>query len=168
MDGLARQLREGPFDWVVVDTPPVLAVTDASLLAKHATGVVFVLGANMTRRRAAERAIETLAIGGPRILGAVLNRVAYSPEAYYSYEKYHADSGETRRPGLIACHIGVDAVLGTWCLVLGPSCGPWSLVSVDQDHGPSDRTKTSTRTNLPPQRRVARGVATSLPPRRHA
>ena len=29
-----------------------------------------------------------------RILGAVLNRVAYSPEAYYSYEKYHADRGE--------------------------------------------------------------------------
>ena len=94
MEALARQLREGPFDWVVVDTPPVLAVTDASLLAKHATGLVFVLGANMTRRRAAERAIETLAIGGPRILGAVLNRVAYTPEAYYSYEKYHADRGE--------------------------------------------------------------------------
>ena len=94
MEALARQLREGPFDWVVVDTPPVLAVTDASVLAKHATGLVFVLGANMTRRRAAERAIETLAIGGPRILGAVLNRVAYSPEAYYSYEKYHAERSE--------------------------------------------------------------------------
>jgi succinoglycan biosynthesis transport protein ExoP len=94
MEGLTRQLREGPFDWVIVDTPPVLAVTDASVLAKHASGVVFVLGANMTRRRAAERAVETLAIGGPRILGAVLNRVAYSSDVYYSYDKYHAEHGE--------------------------------------------------------------------------
>ena len=99
MNALAQQMREGPFDWVVVDTPPVLAVTDAALLAKHATGVMFVLGATMTRRRAAERAIETLAIGGPRILGAVLNRVAYSPEAYYSYEKYHADRGDAAAIG---------------------------------------------------------------------
>ena len=99
MDSLAQQLREGPFDWVVVDTPPVLAVTDAALLAKHATGVVFVLGASMTRRRAAERAIEMLAIGGPRILGAVLNRVAHTPEAYYSYEKYHVDREEAAAAG---------------------------------------------------------------------
>ena len=99
MTGLAQQLRGGPFDWVVVDTPPVLAVTDAALLAKHATGVVFVLGANMTRRRAAERAIEMLVIAGPRILGAVLNRVAYSPEAYYSYEYYHADRSEPAAAG---------------------------------------------------------------------
>jgi len=83
----------------VVDTPPVLAVTDAALLAKHATGVVFVIGASMTRRRAAERAIEMLAIGGPRILGAGLNRVPYSPAAYYSYEKYHADRGEAPAAG---------------------------------------------------------------------
>jgi capsular exopolysaccharide synthesis family protein len=90
MEDLARELRQGPFDWVVVDTPPVLAVTDASVLATYATGVVFVIGAGMTRRRVAERAIETLAIGGPRILGAVLNRVAYSSDAYYSYEQYHS------------------------------------------------------------------------------
>jgi len=89
MEALIAQLRTGPFDWVVVDTPPVLAVTDSSILARHATGVVFVLGAAMTRRRAAERAIDTLALAGPRILGAIINRVSYTPDAYYSYEQYH-------------------------------------------------------------------------------
>jgi len=49
--------------------------------------VAFVLGSGMTRRRLAERAIETLAIGGPRILGAVLNRVVASRETYY-YSEY--------------------------------------------------------------------------------
>ncbi len=87
--GARAQFREGPFDWVVLDTPPVLAVTDASILARHATGVVFVVGAAMTRRRAAERAIDTLALGGPRILGAVINRVSHTPDAYYWYEQYH-------------------------------------------------------------------------------
>jgi capsular exopolysaccharide synthesis family protein len=89
MEALVAQLRTGPFDWVVLDTPPVLAVTDSSILARHASGVVFVLGAAMTRRRAAERAIDTLALAGPRILGAVINRVSHTPDAYYSYEQYH-------------------------------------------------------------------------------
>jgi capsular exopolysaccharide synthesis family protein len=92
MEALVGQFREGPFDWVIVDTPPVLAVTDAAVLARHATGVVFVVGANMTRRRVAERAIETLAMAGPRILGALLNRVAYTSDAYYSYKQYHSAS----------------------------------------------------------------------------
>ncbi|HEY6508199.1 MAG TPA: hypothetical protein VIY56_09305, partial [Vicinamibacterales bacterium] len=82
-------------DWVVVDTPPVLAVTDAAVLARHSTGVVFVVGSNMTRRRAAERAIETLAIAGPRILGAVLNRVAHTADSY-SYELYHEPTPAAR------------------------------------------------------------------------
>ncbi|HET9266658.1 MAG TPA: polysaccharide biosynthesis tyrosine autokinase [Vicinamibacterales bacterium] len=87
MEQLFEQMRTGPFEWVIIDTPPVLAVTDASILAREATGVAFVLGSAMTRRRLAERAIETLAIGGPRILGAVLNRVDSSRETY-SYSDY--------------------------------------------------------------------------------
>jgi len=87
MESLIEQMRSGPFEWVIIDTPPVLAVTDASILARQATGVAFVLGSGMTRRRLAERAIETLAIGGPRILGAVLNRVVASRETYY-YSEY--------------------------------------------------------------------------------
>jgi capsular exopolysaccharide synthesis family protein len=87
MEQLIEQMRTGPFEWVIIDTPPVLAVTDASILAREATGVAFVLGSAMTRRRLAERAIETLAIGGPRILGAVLNRVESSRETY-SYSDY--------------------------------------------------------------------------------
>jgi len=98
MEALIDKLRAGPFDWVVVDTPPVLAVTDASVLARQATGVVFIVGANMTRRRVAERAIETLAMSGPRILGAVLNRVTYAPDVY-SYEQYHSTRQEPATVG---------------------------------------------------------------------
>lgn len=90
MDDLLAQLRTGPFDWVIIDSPPVLAVTDAAVLAPRVSGVAFVLGAGMTRRRFADRAIDTVAATKARILGAVLNRVdivrdhlAYSE--YYGY-----------------------------------------------------------------------------------
>jgi hypothetical protein len=41
MESLFEQMRTGPFEWVIIDTPPVLAVTDASILAREATGVAF-------------------------------------------------------------------------------------------------------------------------------
>ena len=60
MKTLLTNLAHGPFDWIIIDTPPVLAVTDAVILAPMVTGVTFVIGAEMTRRRLAERAIETV------------------------------------------------------------------------------------------------------------
>jgi capsular exopolysaccharide synthesis family protein len=88
MEALMKQVQQGPFDWVIVDTPPVLAVTDASILTQWVSGVTFVVGSEMTRRRLAERAIETLAAGRPRILGAVLNRVDVSRNKYYYARHY--------------------------------------------------------------------------------
>jgi polysaccharide biosynthesis transport protein len=88
MEALLAQVQNGPFDWVIVDTPPVLAVTDASILTQWVSGVAFVVGSEMTRRRLAERAIETIAAGRPRILGAVLNRVNVSRNKYYYARHY--------------------------------------------------------------------------------
>jgi polysaccharide biosynthesis transport protein len=88
MEALLGQAQNGPFDWVIVDTPPVLAVTDASILTQWVSGVAFVVGSEMTRRRLVERAIETLAAGRPRILGAVLNRVDVSRNKYYYARHY--------------------------------------------------------------------------------
>jgi len=88
MDGLMRQVQTGPFDWVVIDTPPVLAVTDASIVTRWASGVAFVVGSEMTRGRLAERAIEMLAAARPSFIGAVLNRVDVSRHRYYYAQQY--------------------------------------------------------------------------------
>jgi succinoglycan biosynthesis transport protein ExoP len=72
MNALLANLRSGPFDWVIIDTPPVLAVTDAVIVARAVSGVVFVIGSEMTRRVHAERAIETLTAGKTKSIGAVL------------------------------------------------------------------------------------------------
>ena len=44
MNNLLANLSSGPFDWVIIDTPPVLAVTDAVIIAGRVSGVVFVVG----------------------------------------------------------------------------------------------------------------------------
>jgi len=88
MKGLIDNLSTGPLDWVIIDTPPVLAVTDAVILTPLMSGVVFVLGAEMTRRRLAERAIQMLTASKPQVFGAVLNRVNFERNKYY-YSRYY-------------------------------------------------------------------------------
>ncbi len=102
MRQLLANIEAGPFDWLIIDTPPVLAVTDAVILAPHMSGLVFVIGAEMTRRAHAERAIQTLRSGQPNIVGAVLNRVDLDSNRYYysRYYGYHYKSyyGESSSP----------------------------------------------------------------------
>ena len=88
MKAFLQNLQSGPFDWVILDTPPVLAVTDAVILASAVSGVVFVIGSEMTRRVHAERALETLRTSRPNVVGAVLNRVDFDANRYY-YSRYY-------------------------------------------------------------------------------
>jgi capsular exopolysaccharide synthesis family protein len=88
------------FDWIVVDAPPVLAVTDAVLMAPMASGVAFVVRSEMTPQRHVKRALETLMTGQPRLLGLVLNGVdlernKYYYSRYYGYEHTHYYSTST-------------------------------------------------------------------------
>ena len=90
-----EQAAGGPFDWVIIDTPPVMAVTDAVILAPLMSSVTFVLGAETTRLRLAERAIETLQAARPQSINAVLNKVdcnRYYYTRYYGrpYHSYYA------------------------------------------------------------------------------
>ncbi len=85
------------FDWVLIDSPPVLAVADAAVVANGASGVVFVVGADQTSRQAAREAIHQLQSAHARVIGAVLNRVDLERNPYYyahyyrkEYAKYYA------------------------------------------------------------------------------
>jgi succinoglycan biosynthesis transport protein ExoP len=88
MKTLLTNLAHGPFDWIVIDTPPVLAVTDAVVLAPAVSGVTFVIGAEMTRRRLAERAVETIVASHPKMVAVVLNKVDFARNKYY-YSRYY-------------------------------------------------------------------------------
>jgi protein-tyrosine kinase len=72
------------FDWVIVDSPPVVAVHDASILADMTDGVLFVVRAGKTDSKIAQKAAGEFA--ERNLLGVVLNRVDRSETcgAYYS------------------------------------------------------------------------------------
>jgi capsular exopolysaccharide synthesis family protein len=91
-----RQLIEearAAFDWVIIDTPPVGLLTDASLLAAMADGAILVVEAGSTPYDLVKRAVEMIGTG--RVLGVVLNRAEVSPRTYgYGYYGgYHGDAG---------------------------------------------------------------------------
>jgi capsular exopolysaccharide synthesis family protein len=77
------------FDWIVFDSPPVMSVPDAALLARRCSGVLFVVGAGMTSREAAQKAIEQLAVARARFAGAILNRAAVDRHPYYYFPHYN-------------------------------------------------------------------------------
>jgi len=82
------------FDWVILDSPPVMAVIDAAVVAHRATGVVFVVGAEMTSRHNASSAIRQLENAHAKFVGAVLNRVEIEKHHYYYSQYYRREYGE--------------------------------------------------------------------------
>jgi len=78
------------FDVVLLDSPPLLAVTDAAVLSTMVDGVVLVIRTQRTKRDAVRRAIGHVRSVRGRLLGAVLNDVDMRSGAYYgSYGHYY-------------------------------------------------------------------------------
>jgi capsular exopolysaccharide synthesis family protein len=86
-------LIEG-YDLVVMDTPPLLAASDAAILATIANGVVLVLRAGATEAAAAQQSVQQLQAVGARIVGAVLNDPDTQVPRYGAYYKYDYSTAE--------------------------------------------------------------------------
>jgi succinoglycan biosynthesis transport protein ExoP len=87
---LLEELGRG-YDWIIVDAPPVMAVTDAAVVSNDVAGVVFVVGADMTSRRTAQNALEQLAAARAKVIGAVLNHVDVHRLPHYHAQSYCTD-----------------------------------------------------------------------------
>src|SRR5262249_11135212 len=88
---LMGRLRQ-EFDAILVDTPPMLHISDARVLARLADAVLLVFRAGQTTRKAAVAAKQRLVEDGTPLLGAVLND--WDPDTggygyYYKYYKYY-------------------------------------------------------------------------------
>jgi succinoglycan biosynthesis transport protein ExoP len=84
-------------DLVIIDSPPLQAVTDAALLAAVVDGTLLVIHARRTRRGAVRQARETLARSGGNILGVVMNRLKkreYDQNYYSYYSAYYGTDGD--------------------------------------------------------------------------
>ena len=84
MKELLEELK-AQYDMVLIDTPPLLAVTDAQLLASYVDGVLLVLGSGKVLRDHEKKAKALLDHVGANVVGAVLNKKQMNSESYYYY-----------------------------------------------------------------------------------
>jgi len=76
------------YDYVIIDTPPVLAADDAATLAPRVDGVLFVIRAEATSARVARASLNLLHQRKALVLGLVLNSVRPNVGDYYYYGRY--------------------------------------------------------------------------------
>jgi polysaccharide biosynthesis transport protein len=96
-------------DFIVMDSPPILAVSDASVLAAHVDTTLLVIDAGHTRRGPVQHSKEALTAIGANIGGVVLNRVA---QRSGSYAYYYADGHRKKKSRLVSASGTLDALFG--------------------------------------------------------
>lgn len=85
------------YDVVIIDTPPLLPVTDAAILARIAGGALLVSGANRLHRNELSEALGSLEAVGARVLGVVVNHLARKQSESYAYYGPDATQPVARR-----------------------------------------------------------------------
>jgi capsular exopolysaccharide synthesis family protein len=90
-------------DLVVLDTPPIMAVTDAVVLSRHVDGVIIVVKPGVTKLASAKQTVEQLKRINSNVLGIVLNDVQlkrsryahyYYTDGYYYHRDYYGPSSK--------------------------------------------------------------------------
>lgn len=98
MSTLLERLKE-EYDYVLIDTPPVMLVTDAAAISSKVDGIIMVVASKANPPSTEIMAKEWLEQAGARILGCVLNKVEVAPRKYgssYGYGYYYGGQGEKK------------------------------------------------------------------------
>jgi len=82
------------YDKILIDSPPVMAVTDSLLLAGMSDGVVLIIKTGLTARQMVKNALEQIESVKAKVLGAVLNAIKADKDSYYYYQYYYYYYGE--------------------------------------------------------------------------
>lgn len=95
MDSFLSNVRS-KFDYIILDSPPIVAVTDAEILAKKVDSSLLVVSADVTEVVMMDRAIQLLKNDNSFLLGVVLNNFSTKPGygSYYKYYYYYANKSE--------------------------------------------------------------------------
>jgi Mrp family chromosome partitioning ATPase len=100
MSALLESLRQH-VEWILLDSPPVLAVTDAIVLARNVDAVILVVEAGRARAAAVSRVKEHLERLGVKVIGVVLNKapLRHGSDYYGYYADAHPESDPSRTRG---------------------------------------------------------------------
>jgi len=89
------QMLKQEYDFIIVDTPPVLSVTDALVVSKYVDGVLYVAAFNQTKKDAAKHGLEQLKAAEANIIGGVLANIdvrkTEGSYGYYYYSNYDTE-----------------------------------------------------------------------------
>jgi polysaccharide biosynthesis transport protein len=99
MRKLVDQMRES-YEFILIDSPPAIAVADAAILSVFADGVLLVLHAKTTTKAYARQVVERLDSVRATFLGVVLNGIDVGNPDYSYYKRYYGSyyGGETKAP----------------------------------------------------------------------
>jgi capsular exopolysaccharide synthesis family protein len=86
------------YDMVLLDSPPLLPVTDAVVLSKMAGGAVVIVGADRIHRPQLQQSLDSLETAGAHLFGIVMNKIARRDAAAYGYGSGYASYGPKTRP----------------------------------------------------------------------
>jgi capsular exopolysaccharide synthesis family protein len=94
MKRFLESLKE-TYDYIIIDTPPIIMVTDAQILSKYADGCLLVVALAEADKNAAIKAKELLEKVDAKILGVVLNKLDTKRKGYYGhyYNYYYGKDG---------------------------------------------------------------------------
>ncbi len=95
MKDLLKMLSER-YDHILIDSPPLMHVTDPVILSSLVDGVILVVHGGKSSRAVAQRARQELASVGAKVFGVVLNNVDMRREGYdeYYYQRYYTNYGQ--------------------------------------------------------------------------
>lgn len=92
MDELLKQMM-GHFDYVIVDAPPLLLVTDAAVLSKRSNGVLLVAASGSTKKAELASAVRSLSAAGGTLQGVIVTMLPTKGPDSYGYGAYGAYGG---------------------------------------------------------------------------
>ena len=91
---MVEKLRQ-EYDYIVIDTPPVLSVTDALIISKYVDGVIYVAAYNQTKKEDAKAGLDQLQQNGANIIGGVLANIdVRKAHGVYGYQYYSTYNNE--------------------------------------------------------------------------
>lgn len=73
------------YDYVLIDTPPMLGLPDTLAVAPYTDGVILVVEGGKTRLNDVERSLQNARVANVKMLGIVLNKIARTSDTYYAY-----------------------------------------------------------------------------------
>lgn len=100
-EAMARLIdaMRGTADIILVDSPPVLAVSDSVLLSSRVDGVLFVASHAETKKGSGQQALQLLSRARAKVIGTVLNKIDPRDRGYYNYYHYEYSHSDIKSGG---------------------------------------------------------------------